>query len=312
MLLRVLNHRLCCVPPANFFAVRWVRLTAVNTMKSTILVLFPLACAAGTAFSQTNETSGEGRNDLPSVVVKSSRLVDSKQAAPPSATLITRDEIESSGYTSLSEVIQKLGFVNTRSGLVGSRDASFDLRGFGGSSPDTNVAVIVDGVRYSEKELATARISSIPLSAVDQVEIIRGGASVAYGDGASGGVIRITTVQPQANAPLSGTGTVSVGSYDSLETTLGLRGGVGAFGFTLDVTESATEGYRDRSAEDFGSALAGLSWMGSKVLAGVKFGTESSDVQFPGSLSLAQFKANPRQAKPTASNVGDFSFSNAT
>lgn len=306
--LRVLNDRLCTVPPANFLAARWVRLTAMIIMKSTIFVLLPLACVTGAAFSQTTEKTLAGQYDLPAVVVKSNRLLDGKVVAPPSATLITRTEIQNSGYTSLAEVIQKLGFVNTRSGLVGSRDASFDLRGFGGSSPDSNVAVIVDGIRYSEKELATARISSIPLSAVAQIEIMRGGASVAYGDGASGGVIRITTVQPQANAPLSGTGAVSVGSYDLLETTLGLRGGAGSIGFTLDITESASEGYRDRSAEDFGSALAGLSWMGDKVLAGVKFGTESSDVQFPGSLSLAQFKANPRQARPTPSNVGDFSF----
>jgi iron complex outermembrane recepter protein len=306
--LRVLNDRLCTVPPANFLAARWARLTVMIIMKSTIFVLLPLACVTGAAFSQTAEKTVAGQYDLPAVVVKSNRLLDGKVVAPPSATLITRTEIQNSGYTSLAEVIQKLGFVNTRSGLVGSRDASFDLRGFGGSSPDSNVAVIVDGIRYSEKELATARISSIPLSAVAQIEIMRGGASVAYGDGASGGVIRITTVQPQANAPLSGTGAVSVGSYNLLETTLGLRGGAGSIGFTLDITESASEGYRDRSAEDFGSALAGLSWMGDKVLAGVKFGTESSDVQFPGSLSLVQFKANPRQARPTPSNVGDFSF----
>lgn len=308
VLLRALFIRLLFAFSSEIIAARWVRLTAVRIMKSTLIVLLPFACAAGAAFSQTTETNREGHNDLPSVVVKSSRLVDSKQVSPPSATLITRDEIQNSGYTSVAEVIQKLGFVNTRSGLVGSRDASFDLRGFGGSSPDTNVAIIVDGIRYSEKELATARISNVPLSAIEQIEIMRGGASVAYGDGASGGVIRITTVQPSANSPLSGTGAVSVGSYDALETTLGLRGGAGSIGFTLDLTESATEGYRDRSAENFGSALAGLSWMGRKVLAGVKFGTESSDVQFPGSLSLAQFKANPRQARPTPSNVGDFSF----
>lgn len=308
VLLRALFFRLFLVFSSEFIAARWVRLTVVNTLKQTLFVLLALVCLPSAAFSQNPETSREGQYDLPSVVVKSNRLVDNKRQAPPSATLITRDEIQNSGYTSLAEVIQKLGFVNTRSGLVGSRDASFDIRGFGGSSPDTNVAVIVDGVRYSEKELATARISSIPLSAVEQVEIMRGGASVAYGDGASGGVIRISTVQAPANSPLSGTGTVSIGSYDSLETTLGLRGGAGSIGFTLDVTESATEGYRDRSAEDFGSVLAGLSWTGSKVMAGVKLGTESGDVQFPGSLSLAQFKVNPRQARPTLSNVGDFSF----
>nr|WP_306173541.1 TonB-dependent receptor [Limnobacter humi] len=284
----------------------------IPTAMNKTLIALACAAACNSAWSeqasQPIELAASNSRDLPAVTVESSRLIDNKTDAPPSATLITQEDIRNSGYTSIAEVVQKLGFVNTRPGLVGQRDATFDLRGFGGSDAYTNVAIIVDGIRYSEKELATARISSIPVSSIEKIEIVRGGASVAYGDGASGGVIRITTTQPKGDMPLSGNASVSVGSYSTLETTVGLRGGANGFGLSVDATKSDTNGYRAQSAEDFGSAAATLTWSGQSIYTGVRVGTEGSDAQLSGALSPAEFKQNPRQAVPTVSNQGDYSF----
>lgn len=279
--------------------------------KNLVFLACALACVSSRAeqssFTHLSESDKTHSRDLPSVVVTSSRTIDTKAEAPPSATLITRDDIEKSGYNSVAELVQKLGFVNTRPGLIGRRDATFDLRGFGGSDAYTNVAVIVDGVRYSEKELATARISNIPVASIESIEIVRGGASVAYGDGASAGVIRITTIQPTGDAPPSGTATLSVGSFGTQDASVALKGGANGFGLALDATEASTDGYRERSGEDFGSAAATLSWTGQHVHTGVRFGTESSDARLPGALGLAEFNENPRQAVPTVNNRGDFS-----
>ena len=164
-----------------------------------------LACtvACSPAFAQPGaeriELSKLDANNLPAVVVHSHQSFESDELAPPSATVITRSDIENAGYTTIAEIIEKLGFVATRQGLSGTRDATYDLRGYGGTA-SSNLAVIVDGVRYSVKEQAAARISAVPVQSIEKVEIIRGGSSVAYGDGASAGVIRITTRSPQAGA----------------------------------------------------------------------------------------------------------------
>ena len=55
------------------------------------------------------------------------------------------------------------------------------------------MVLVLDGVRLSENELGGAALSTIPIDTVDRIEIIRGGASVLYGEGATGGVIIITT-----------------------------------------------------------------------------------------------------------------------
>ena len=92
----------------------------------------------------------------------------------------------------LENISITLGGVYGRQSLNGSSDFGLDLRGFGTNSSQ-NMVIVVDGVRLSENELSNAILSTIPVDSVDRIEITRGGASVLYGDGATGGVINIVT-----------------------------------------------------------------------------------------------------------------------
>ena len=88
--------------------------------------------------------------------------------------------------------IRKIGGVFGRQSLDGSPDFALDLRGFGTNGAQ-NMVVMVDGVRLNENELANAVLSTIPIDTVERIEIQRGGSSVLYGEGATGGVIQIFT-----------------------------------------------------------------------------------------------------------------------
>jgi iron complex outermembrane receptor protein len=55
------------------------------------------------------------------------------------------------------------------------------------------MVIMVDGVRLNENELASSVLSTIPIDTVERIEIVRGGSSVLYGEGATGGVIQIVT-----------------------------------------------------------------------------------------------------------------------
>lgn len=279
----------------------------MSIMKKTWI---SLACtiACSPAFAQTDaetiELSKLGTNNLPAVVVHSHQTFESDQLAPPAVTVITRDDIETSGYTTISEIIEKLGFVATRQGLSGTRDASYDLRGYGGTA-SSNLAVIVDGVRYSVKEQAAARISAVPIQSIEKIEIIRGGSSVAYGDGASAGVIRITTRSAQAGAAPEGSLMLSTGSYGYNESSFSGSAGAGPWSFSLDHQQSNTRNYRRNNGEKFDSVGGVIRYSTGMHEMGLRLGNDSSEVRLPNQLTLQQFKDDPRQAPN--SNPNNFS-----
>ena len=99
---------------------------------------------------------------MPTVTVHGSRFEETTDAALPQTTIIQGVDIVRSGLTDVSQVLQKLGNIPTRINLSGTQDQSIDLRGYGVNS-DNNVVVLLDGMRLSEIEQASARLSMIPV-----------------------------------------------------------------------------------------------------------------------------------------------------
>lgn len=238
---------------------------------------------------------------LPPVFVSSTQTAVSEQDQPFSTTVITAEQIRQSGYTTVRDVLSKLALVNVRTPLDGSRSASVDLRGFG-ETASANVVFVVDGVKLNDNEGVTPRYGSIPVSSIETIEVIRGGSSVAYGSGASGGVIRITTKKGRGRDGVGGDVFASYGSYDTQELGATLYGGANGFSLAFNGSKEFTNGYRDNSeaSRDLGSLA--LDWQGNTYSAGASFSAEGSKSRFPGSLNRAQFEQNPKQTN----NPNDF------
>ena len=75
------------------------------------------------------------------------------------------------------------------------KNSSIDIRGMGATAPN-NVLVLVDGQRLNENDLTGADLSTIPMSQIERIEILRGGGAVRYGNGAVAGVVNIITKKP--------------------------------------------------------------------------------------------------------------------
>ncbi|HEX4918875.1 MAG TPA: TonB-dependent receptor [Limnobacter sp.] len=245
-----------------------------------------LASAAATAQEQIAFVQ------LPPVFVSSVSTGFSPQNQPYSNTVITSDDIRRSGYTSLREVLSRLGLVNVSTPLNGSRSAAVDLRGFG-ENASANVVFVVDGVRLNDNEGVVPRYGSIPVSSIETIEIIRGGSSVAYGSGASGGVVRITTKKGKEG--LGGDALLSLGSFGTRELGVNLYGGANGFSLTFNGAKEYTDGYRDNSEADRDYGSLALDWRGGEYSAGVSFSAEGTRAGLPGALSRSQFEQNPRQ-----------------
>jgi iron complex outermembrane receptor protein len=232
---------------------------------------------------------------LAPIVITGSRFDADPALAPIGATVISAEEIRRSGASDVNAAIRKIGGVYGRQSLDGSPDFSLDLRGFGTNSSQ-NMVIVLDGVRLSENELLNAVLSGIPVDSVDRIEITRGGASVLYGDGATGGVINIITKRP-GKAASSGGVFVEGGRFNAGE--VRVSGAQAWNGFAADATlgTQRTDNYRDNNEFKQTHFSGGAQWYANEGTdrAGFRYEGARQDMRFAGSLSEAQFNAKPRQ-----------------
>ena len=107
-------------------------------------------------------------------------------------TLITRDDIEQSGKTNIVDVLQSVSglYVDQSNGLQTSGTVSIR-----GADPNFTL-ILIDGIRVNNPTDSlggTFDFSSISLSEIERIEILKGAQSYAYGSSALAGVINIVT-----------------------------------------------------------------------------------------------------------------------
>jgi iron complex outermembrane receptor protein len=252
----------------------------------------PLAVACAFAISSI-ATQAFAQDTLAPVVVTAARFPAT--ATPIGATVITAEQIRTAGVADVNAAIRKIGGVFGRQSLDGSPDLGLDLRGFGANSVQ-NVVIMVDGVRLNENELANTVLSSIPVDTVERIEITRGGSSVLYGDGATGGVIQIFT-RRAAGSGTRGSLFAEAGRFDARDLRASIAHGAGPWSFDAAVSDRSTDNYRDNNKYEQTSFSGGVQYAYSaNGRAGLRFETSRSDSRLPGSLTDAQFQSIPTQS----------------
>ncbi|WP_330995995.1 TonB-dependent receptor [Burkholderia stagnalis] len=120
-----------------------------------------------------------------------SRLGLASLDTPASVETVTAEAIEARGdRTVLDAVTRATGFTNAAA--PGNGGTALSVRGFGGQE---SVMTLLDGVRL----LPAAGTITFPFDtwSVDRIEVLRGPASVLYGEGAIGGVVNVVPKRPQ-------------------------------------------------------------------------------------------------------------------
>ena len=134
------------------------------------------------------------QNSSNTVIVTGSRFEENLNEVPANVNVITREEIENSSSNTIPQVLSQIGGLRVSGLNSGSLnlDASVDMGGFGPTGNSTT-AVLVDGIRINPIDSGNVDWSTIPIDSIERIEILQGGASVQYGNGAVGGVINIIT-----------------------------------------------------------------------------------------------------------------------
>lgn len=170
---------------------------------SPLSVAIVLALAVGPAFAQDAAPASTARTTLDDVIVTGTRVSDRTVAESTSPIdIITPETLQSTGTvelaTALSRALPSLNF--PRPAINDATDAvrPAQLRGL---APD-HVLVLVNGKRYHPGALVNVNgsqgrssspvdLNSIPIAAIERVEVLRDGASAQYGSDAIAGVINI-------------------------------------------------------------------------------------------------------------------------
>lgn len=254
-----------------------------------------LALLVALSFSCKQSSAQTNNDDIAPVVIIGSRFPSSPDLAPIGAVVITASDIHRAGINNVNEAIRKLAGVYGRQSFYGTQDFDLDLSGFGADSAN-NIVIMVDGVRLSENEQAAALLSSIPIESVARIEIMRGGSSVLYGDGATGGVIQIVTKQT-GQTPLTGSVSAEVGQFNERAGKISLSQGWDKLNVSLNLSDQKTDNYRINNTVSQQNISGDLTWYFAQGRIGLRTDSVRQKVGLPGALAtLAQFEQDPRQS----------------
>lgn len=189
--------------------------------------------------------------DLDGVATTGSRLGVETRDLPASISVVTQDLIQIQGFRNAIEAIS--GAVGMTGGISVGSIPSFATRGF----TSNDITVMRDGIRQN-----TGSQSSRPLDSFlfDRIEVLKGPASLLYGEGAVGGAINYVSKLP--TDMFQGEGYASYGSWDTIRYGAGAGGPTGIDGlyFRVDGSRSTSDGYVDLSDYEYSAASGSLKW----------------------------------------------------
>ncbi len=259
-------------------------------LAGTMVSLFARAQEDSTKISDSVD-----RKTLQEVVVtayqQNRRLAD----VPAAIGVLTPEQFSRFGGTSIVSAFNSIPGVRMEERSPGSYRLSF--RGSTLRSPFgvRNVKIYLDGIPFTDPGGNTYLTQLSPFN-IASMEVIKGPAGSLYGAG-TGGAVLIKTMPDNWQSGF--TAGYTFGSYATNTVNAQIRFGDSGNGNSFSFSHQTSDGYRDHTNLRRDMAI----W--ESVLKNTDKQTLSSLVSYgdlyyqtPGALTLAQYNANPKQARP--------------
>ena len=264
-------------------------------MKSCILIL--LAIIAACPLHAQNNQSPDTTRTLQEVVVKAYEQNRQLKEVSAAINVINTDQLKRYNNTSLLPALNATPGVHMEERSPGSY--RLNIRGSTLRSPFgvRNVKVYWNGIPFTDPG-GNTYLNQLSFYNVSSIEVLKGPASSLYGAGTGGAVL----INSQTNERPAGINLhYTTGSYNlqnlNAQVTLGDSDHNNTFGYT----HQTSDGYRDntRMRRDVATwetlvRANDKQQLSASVLYGDLY------YQTPGGLTAAQYKANPRAARPAA------------
>jgi outer membrane receptor protein involved in Fe transport len=197
--------------------------TQLKALRMVImLLLFVVPCKYAIADDvkpdkEIEELSQLSMEELMNIeIIEATKTGETISDIPASVYILSREEIDKLGFSSYTDLLNYIcGYVMIDDyHYLGHKN--FSVRGFFSPGAFGNVIVLVNGVPQLSDEYmdySDAKIT-VPIHAIDKIEVIKGPMAVTYGNGAFFGAINIITNRDcEDNAVSAG-----IGNYGALET----------------------------------------------------------------------------------------------
>ncbi len=257
----------------------------------------------------------ESTTPLPPVIVKGvplpsgaipDRLRTQEQARqeieriPGGAEIVDSKEIEESRASNLKDVLDFVPGVLVRPRFGAADESQISIRGSGlrNNFHLRGINVLIDGFLYGNAD-GFSDFESLELLSTKYIEVFKGSNALRFGANSMGGAINLVTktgydaglVELRSEA----------GSYDFFKNYIASGQVLGPFDYYVGYADTQLQNYRqhaqqsrDRVYSTFGYQLPGGTTMR------LDFTYVNNQENLPGSLTLQEFKSDPRQRNPAA------------
>ena len=258
-----------------------------------------LLTPAGPAIAQQAEA--ESGAAPVTIQVTSPRLGRSLYDTPSSLSVVQPTDIaDGQQQLQLDEALGAVPGLYFQNRYNFAQNLRLSIRGFGSRAPFgvRGIHLRVDGIPYTLPD-GQAQVDAVDLDTVERIEVIRGPASVQYGN-AAGGVVDISTRagsgQPGSSIRLD------AGNHGYLKGQVQGQGESGPVSASASLSWLDYQGYRDQSEVSkglFNGRVRYQSSRGRSVTTTLNL-LETPQAEDPGGLTASQASANRQQATGAA------------
>ncbi|WP_422509939.1 TonB-dependent receptor plug domain-containing protein [Stenotrophomonas sp. GZD-301] len=217
----------------------------------------------GVAATAAAQTAAPGVQQLDTVQVTGSRIPRAQVEGPAPVTVITAEQIQASGFTSVPDVLRSMtqngGETQSQQSASGADFSpgaqQVDLRGLG----PNHTLVLVNGRRIADFPMPFqgrsnfTDVSNIPIGMIERIEVLTGSASAIYGSDAIAGVVNfILKKQVDGTTVDVRMGTTSEGGGESFAMSIASGFDAGRFSavYSLDLQSQTPLWAYERAQQD--------------------------------------------------------------
>jgi iron complex outermembrane receptor protein len=258
----------------------------------------------GESMASPDDAGEEKKVIMQEVVVTATRANQQYQKVPASVTVITAQDIASSGAQTVPELLASIPGI-----VVLDLDGTglfqkVDIGGFGDTA-DRHIAVTVNGRKINPVDLSNVSWAALPVENIERVEVLYGGGSVLYGDNAVGGVVNIITKQATGEG-VHPSAQANYGSFNTASASAAIDVVKGAVGLYAGLMHHETDGFREHSSNRRRAFFSDLRFDATdNTTYFARLNLKSDEYELPDALTLLQLEQDRRQASPDSTGQGN-------